>query len=307
MSQQIDRSIVVRNVAIGSTLVVALVALVFLWNRDRQSAGPGPVIDEGAVEAAPTEVEDDSPAAALGLHATQVDLARRWAEAVGQPPEWPDDFSSPGSCEQVELELARACTALDARAAASGLRGLGGACALMERVVAELAAAPPDLSSELRSYGAMLGNVFHLFRVLGRERMQVLRRVLGEERDLTEPLAMALYRWSISREACSKSAPSRLRVPSMYAYAGFLFQTMGGQAYLRRRTPKTEALACFYALQVLDHAIEGGYNPQGFDPRTEIPRCRALVESQPLVFSDRYVAMLDEMSRAWESRASEGR
>ncbi len=302
MSQQTDRSILVRNIAIGSTIVVAVVALVFVWNRYRETAGAGPPIDAGAVEpAAPTEV------AAVGLDAAQGDLARRWAEAVGQPPEWPDDFSAPGNCEQVELELARACTALDARAAATGLRGLGGACGLMERVVAELAAAPPDLSSELRSYEAMLGNVFHLFRVVGRERMQVLRRVLGEQRDLAEPMAMAFYRWSISREACSGSAPSRLRVPSMYAYAGFLFQTMGGQAYLRRRAPKTEALACFYALQVLDHAIEGGYNPQGFDPRTEIPRCRALVESQPLVFSDRYVAMLDEMSRAWESRAAQGR
>jgi len=307
MSQNTDRSIVFRNIAVGSTIVVAVVALVFLWNRGREAGGAGPPIDEVAVEAfPPTEVKDDLPGPTAGLDTVRSDLARRWTEAVGQPPEWPDDFSAPGSCEQVELELARACTALDARAAASGLRGLGGACALMERVVVELAAAPPDLSSELRSYEAMLGNVFHLFRVLGRERMQVLRRVLAQEQELMEPLAMAFYRWSISREACSKSAPSRLRVQSTYAYAGFLFQTMGGQAYLRRRAPKTEALVCFYALQVLDRAIEGGYNPQGFDPRTEIPRCRALVESQPLVFSDRYVAMLDEMSRAWESRAPKG-
>jgi hypothetical protein len=308
MSHETDRSIVVRNIAIGSTIVVAIVALVFLWNWKRDSGGAGPPIDRGVGEpAAPLEVEGDSSAAKVGLDGAQDDLARRWTAALGQPPEWPGDFSAPGNCEQVELELARVCTALDARAAASGMRDLGGACALMDRVIAELAAAPPDLSSELRSYEAMLGNVFHLFRALGRERMQVLRRVLGEERDLAEPLAMALYRWSISREACSESAPTRLRVQSMYAYAGFLFQTMGGQAYLRRRSPKTEALACFYALQVLDHAIEGGYNPQGFDPRTEIPRCRALVESQPLVFSDRYVAMLDEMSRAWESRAAQGR
>ena len=306
MSQQTERSFMVRNIAIGSTIVIAVAAVVFLWNRGLET-GPGLALDEGPVESAvPTEVEGDSAAAPVGLGTGQADLARRWAKAVGQPPKWPDDFSDPVSCEQVELELARACTALDARVAASGSPELGGACVLMERVVDELAAAPPDLSSELRSYEAMLGNIFHLFRVLGRERMQVLRRVLEEERDLAEPMALAFYRWSISREACSESSPSRLRAPSMYGYAGFLFQTMGGQAYLRRRAPKTEALACFYALQVLHHVIEGGYNPQGFDPRTEIPRCRALVQSQPLVFSDRYVALLDEMTRTWESRASKG-
>ena len=90
----------------------------------------------------------------------------------------------------------------------------------------------------------------------------------------------------------------------MYAYSGFLFNTMGGQAYLRRRTPRTEALACFYALQVLDQAIAAGHNPEGLDPRTEIPRCRALLDSQPLVFSARYVDTLDRMARRWETRTS---
>ncbi len=308
MNRESERSILVRNIAIGLTVVIAIIGLVYYWNRSRETAGREPPIDVPAADpAAPAAEGDDSRPPTVGIDTAPGELARRWAAAMGQPPQWPDDFSAPGSCEQVELELARACSALDARATASPLRDQGGACTLMERVVAELAAAPPDLSSELRSYEAMLGNVFHLFRALGRERLRVLRQLLGEEQDLAEPLAMALYRWAISRESCSETAPGRIRAPAMYAYAGFLFNTMGGQAYLRRRTPKTEALACFYALQVLQHAIVGGYNPQGFDPRTEIPRCRALVETQPLVFSDRYVALLDEISRAWESGAPGGR
>ena len=41
-----------------------------------------------------------------------------------------------------------------------------------------------------------------------------------------------------------------MRFPALYDYAGFFFNTLGGQAYLRRRTPRVESLVCFYALQV---------------------------------------------------------
>lgn len=305
MSRTGDRSILVRNVAIGVTILVAALAALYLWYGGREAPTtelPAALQRNDAVPDEPdTRAQTGADADRPG---DDEDLVRRWRDAVGQAPAWPEDLSSSFDCAAVELELARACAAVDARVGSSGLATEGGARALLERVVGDLAAAPPDLSSELRSYEAMLSNVFHVFRVLGRERVQVLRDALGQEQDLAEPLALAFYRWSISRGSCAKDGPSPIRPQTLYAYAGFLFHTMGGQAYLRRRAPKTEALVCFYALQALDQAIAGGYNPQGLDPRGEIPRCQALVATQPLVFSDRYVDELDRMSRAWESRAS---
>ena len=150
MSQQTERSFVVRNIAIGSTIVIAVAAVVLLWNRGLET-GPGLPLDEGPVESAvPAEVEGDAATAPVGLGPAQADLARRWAKAVGQPPKWPDDFSDPVSCEQVELELARACTALDARVAASGSPDLGGACVLRGARVLELVAAGPRKWKEKR-------------------------------------------------------------------------------------------------------------------------------------------------------------
>jgi hypothetical protein len=209
---------------------------------------------------------------------------------------WPANLSAVESCDEINQDVSRICAALDVRAPA--LRGAGGACALLEQLAAELAANPPDLSSELRSYDTMLGNVFHLFRVAGRERMKLLQRVLVEE-DVAEPAALALYRWAIHHGRCGRSE-TKLDTEVRYAYAGFLFNTMGGQAYLRRRSPRVEALTCFYALQVLDGAIREGHNPQGLDPRPEISRCRDLVASQPLVFSERYAETLDEMASRWK-------
>ena len=122
----------------------------------------------------------------------------------------------------------------------------------------------------------------------------MLRRMLAEEQELAEPAALALYRWVISREDCGQGETAEIDQETLYEYGTFLFNTMGGQAYLRRRSPRVEALTCFYALQVLDRSIQAGNNPHGVDPRPEIGRCAALLQSQPFVFADEYVVELQE-------------
>ena len=223
--------------------------------------------------------------------------AGRWTQTMGQPPVWPDDLGAIESCDAIRADLARLCAVADQRL--PELREQGGACTLLEQLGGELAANPPDLSSELRSYDALLGNVFHLFRAVGRERMGALRRVVAE-RDLAEPAALALYRWAVHHRRCGPTEGPRIDTPALYAYSGFVFNTMGGQAYLRRRSPHVEALVCFYALEALDRAIAAGHNPEGLDPRREISRCRELVGSEAFVFAERYVERLDAMARRWE-------
>jgi hypothetical protein len=300
MSATSDKSMRVRNIVVGIVVVAVLAALVWFWRQGREApqgtSQPSPIAEQEATDA---EMPDDGAAPATSAPAASLDTLRLWTELAGEPPQWPADFSEPESCEGVRNELARICAALDVRAPA--LREHGGACTLIEQLGSELAAAPPDLSSELRSYDTLLRNVFHLFRVAGRERMQAIRRALAEQ-DLAEPAALALYRWAISHERCARSDAQPVSGEALYAYAGFIFNTLGGQAYLRRRSPRVEALACFYGLQALDGAIHAGHNPDGLDPRPEIPRCRDLVAQQGFVFADRYVAELEEMSRRWKAR-----
>lgn len=305
MNAASEKSMRVRNIVIGVVVVAVLVALALLWRQSRQppesASQLSPVAAEGVATA---EMPDDGATPETNAPATPVDAVELWTELTGESPRWPADFSAPESCAGVRNDLARVCAALDVRAPT--LREYGGACTLIEQLGSELAAAPPDLSSELRSYDTLLRNVFHLFRVAGRERMQAVRRAL-EEQDLAEPAALALYRWAISHERCSGSDSHPVTEEALYAYAGFLFNTLGGQAYLRRRSPRVEALACFYGLQALDRAIQAGHNPEGLDPRPEISRCRDLIAVQGFVFSDQYVAELEEMSRRWKGRHLAGR
>jgi hypothetical protein len=194
---------------------------------------------------------------------------------------------------------------LDARESLASAGIPGGACGLLSDVADALVARPPVLTSELKSYPSIVANVFHLFRALGRERIALLRGIVNDEPQLAEPAAMALYRWLASRESCARSGRSAIRLPAMYDYAGFLFETLGGQTLLRRRTPDTEALISFYALLIIDRADRDGHNPHGVDPRQEIARTRALLARGPWVFGERYDSMLEEMATRWEQRAAE--
>jgi hypothetical protein len=299
LTRQPEKRIRSRTVLVG--VMIAALVVVWLawsqWDALREVLG-GP--DDAAAEPVTPVVPEEGTVAAGDEGPGEA--AQRWAALLGRQPEWPADLAAPSDCRAVEADLARICAVLDSRAYLAGGQVSGGSCGLLQQTAAELAARPPVLSSELRSYESILSNVFHLFRVLGRDRVGLLRRIVGEERQLAEPVAMALFRWMMSRESCARSGRTPIRLAAMYDYAGFLFQTMGGQAYLRRRAPETEALVAFYALLILDRAERDGHNPHGVDPRPEIDRTRALLSSQDLVFSRRYVETLDEMAGRWKNR-----
>jgi hypothetical protein len=294
MRRREEKTIKVRSLLIYG-LIVAVTAIWLVWWQWESAveavcgARSLPAGETAALEPGDSETSAEEE----GL----TDAERRWAELFGKPPTWPDDFSAPQSCQAVEEELAKLCLYLD------GAGKQGGSCALLRRAAEDLAARPPRMTSELKRLETVLGNLFHLFRVLRGERMDRLRQLLREERSLAEPAAMALYRWLISREECARSGKTAIRTEPLYDYAGYLFQSVGGQAYLRRRSPEVEALASFYALLIIDRALEQKHNPHGIDPRPEIERTRDLLSGRELLFGERYLELLAAMEERWRDRA----
>jgi hypothetical protein len=295
-----------RRRLLGGLLVAAVVLIWLVWWQ-WDAIGDWLAPEEAAPVVTPSTTEPTlpRPADSAEEHAeSENESTRRWTELVGSPPIWPDDLSAPTSCQDVENDLVRVCRAVDAELEQEQEPVPGGFCALLSQTATALAARQPRTSAELRSYPTILANTFHLFRVLGAQRMGHLRRAAAVDPDLAEPAALALYRWLASRPKCARSGDTPLRREALYAYAAFLFRTLGGQAYLRRRSPRVEGLTGFYGLLILDAAIDQGYNPEGVDPRPELSRTRALIESQPLVFRDRYLEILGRMERRWERKGA---
>jgi len=284
-------------------LVVAIVVTwlaLWQWHAIRRAVG-GPAAAEAG--AAPPPVDAGAADAAISEpKPTPAEAA--WADALGAPPRWPGELDQPIDCESAEAELARVCRALDAAAPFDEVSTPGGSCAVLRDAAEALARRPPDVASELASYPTLLANAFHLFRVVGRERMSLLRRALDTRPELIEPAALAGYRWALTRADCARSGSTPIRLEPMYDYAVFLFRTLGGQAYLRRRDPAVEALASFYALLIVDRADREGANPLGVDPRRDVERTRRLIAGSDLVFRDRYLDALDGVAARWAGRGT---
>jgi len=276
-------------------LIGAVAVVWIVWSQWDRIAGPGEVAADADGPSA--DVPDGAPDPLDGERA-------RWEQALGTPPRWPEDLSNPADCAGVEADFAAVCRVLDGRESADGSATDGGSCALVREVAEHLAAEPPVVASELRDPLVVIRNAFHLYRTLGPERLDRIRTLLYEEHELAEPAAMALYRWAMSRERCAGPAETALDIGALYDWAAFPFHTLGGQAYLHRRAPRLEGLIGFYALLAHDEARRRGHDPQGVDPRREVERVRALLENEPLVFRDEYLATLDAMAESWKDRGT---
>lgn len=226
--------------------------------------------------------------------------ARRWTELTGTYPKWPEDLLSPRSCTEIEEDLKAVCSEMDRRPYLQGRLPSGGTFTVLREVVRALHARTPVASGEMQRPEAVVANVFHLFRVMGGQRLSLIKEIMESEAMISEPLALTIYRWLIAQERCWKDTQAISRA-ALEDYAAFLLNTFGGQGYLRRRPPKVAALASFYAVITLDEASRRGSNPHGVDLRPHIRFCKELVASQDLLFRDRYLEILNELEQRWKA------
>lgn len=277
-------------------VAVAVVGALAWWlsRDDRPPAVPSEVPGVPEVETTP-EADD----AGREAERAEDEAARRWREVTGSAPVWPDPLV-PDSCDRAMEDLRTLCAVLDERDYVRAHRHEGGACGFLARVGADLESNPPPIHGELRDLIDVRHSVAHLYRSLGEKRVVHLAEILALEPELLEPGALALYRWSAAGGTCDPPAPGpRAR----YEYAAWLLRTIGGQAYLRRRAPRIEALATFYALRTLDASVESGFDPAGVDLTHDIARALDMIRVRDdLVFRDAYVDDLEAMRDRWIRR-----
>lgn len=276
--------------AVPAILLVLTVGVFYWWNRKGE---------RDAVEDASGDRIEQTDAALYGGSAFGP-LEQAWVDVTGGPPEWPEDFGQPAGCNEEVDRLRGLMLPLDGQDYIRDWQLPAGTFGLFIDATGELASGSPQLGFRLGDSGAVHSNVTHLVRVLGARRTARLALLAARESARAEPLALSIYQWLQAGDSCAAD----VRPPSaaaQYDYAAFLLQTIGGQGYLRRRAPRIEALISFYTLLIADASISRGYDPQGLELLPEIARCRALIETQPLVFRDHYIELLDTMQRRWES------
>jgi hypothetical protein len=271
-------------IAIGVAIII-VAAAVGGWLVGRGGSEPAEP-PPPPVEPVATEVDATEDATEVTAAADEETL--RWRSIVRDLPGWPSGELDEATCEVIEADAETVCARRD-----------DALCDIVRSAAISLARNRPVPSGELYEYDDVLQNAFHVFRVVGRQRVTKMASSLANAGQKLEPEALVAYRWLASRQACGEGEERAIDLRAMHDYGVWALSTLGGQAYLHRRSPRVEGLASFYALLAIDRAISAGQDPHGFDPRPHVGRVGALLDDGSLLFHEAYMDVIDRFKERW--------
>ncbi|MFW2366997.1 MAG: hypothetical protein ACN4GW_11310 [Desulforhopalus sp.] len=129
---------------------------------------------------------------------------------------------------------------------------------------------PPVVTRETDDLFTLLKNTAHFFRILGKNNIVVLKGILDREKDSFEDILQTFYTLTLHPEYLQEEYSITLPFDSIYDYAGFFLNTMGGRLYLFRRDSTSRMVVSYYAILVVDRAGEEGSADHGIDLRPAI-------------------------------------
>jgi hypothetical protein len=153
----------------------------------------------------------------------------------------------------------------------------------------------PVLVGETDSLHRLFKNMAHFYRVLGKQRISVIKSVLDEEYEIIEPVMQTFYRWYTLEGDSKTSTVGRPSPKVLYAYSCYFLNTISGRTYLLRRDSKIRVLTYFYCVKIIDLANDKKLNSLGIDIRPLIKTSYQDIRNQ-MRLSNRK-AYLEELER----------
>ncbi|MCF6290619.1 MAG: hypothetical protein L3J03_06455 [Desulfobacterales bacterium] len=177
-------------------------------------------------------------------------------------------------------------------------------------ILKKLFANPPIVVRESDDLFSIMKNMVHFYRVLGKKDIQLIKDTLTHEAEGLEPLLALFYRWSELEPRCrDQGLPAGslltidLPLASLYEYAGFFLNTVGGQSYLNRRVPRLRLLIKYYAILILDRANDEKMNRYGIDIRYPVDSLIKEIEaSSQLTFAGEYLDRMAGLQEKYQTR-----
>ena len=212
-------------------------------------------------------------------------------EATPAPAEQLSDF------EKTERQISAFFTYLDNQPYVKALNLSGGTYLQYQIAIEKLSAKPPIIAGEMDSLYNMVLNVAHFYRVMGKKRVLLSQQILNHETEVIESIMKTFYQWYTMEDGGRATLKGRPSMTTMYEYAGYLLNTLGGRSYLLRRGPQVRALATYYCVLILDRANDLELNSKGIDIRPYIKSSLLEIKNLiGLIHQKEYITRLSELS-----------
>ena len=199
-------------------------------------------------------------------------------------------------CEELEASLRAFCQYLDAGETFRSQETHRDSWALFTSILQSLERRPPVMSAEAYRPLVIVENSFYFIRLLGKEKIDILREVIKFESDLAEPLMGIIYYWLMTGRSCDKLPSPSSALKFMYNYAGFFLNTLGGHSYLYRQDSRIRLLTVYYSILVMHEANMRELNEVGFDLRFFLPHIFQEIQSRnDLLYAEDYLQTLTNL------------
>lgn len=222
------------------------------------------------------------------------------SEVFGEKTEYLS-YDAKVDCKAMEAQLMTFFKYLDDQPYMAAYKNKGGARELYRDTMETLAASPPMLTGELEDLISLIRNVTHLYRSLGRERIDIIKMIFENEADIIESVLAIFYLYSLPEDRCPDKRLPVATLEAFYNYGGYFLNTLAGRSYLLRRDSKLRVLLSYYSVLVLDRANDETLNPAGIDIRPFIDVSYYEISSQrSLVYRKQYMIELDRLREKYE-------
>jgi hypothetical protein len=165
-----------------------------------------------------------------------------------------------------------------------------------EALMEKLSSHPPIPAGEGLDSLTMTKNVYYFYRVLDEDEIRLIKQVLENEAEDLEINLETFFQWLMLADLCPDLDQARPFLNVLYQYAGFFLNTIGGRAYLSRRTVPVRLLTSYYSLLIIHEADKKGKNTYGIDIFPEIIRLAREISVYPdFELQNTYIQQLTEL------------
>ena len=206
-------------------------------------------------------------------------------------------------CTQTRKNVASFFQYIDQKPYAEHQTNQSNAYGRFRKILGKLSSNLPLPAGEGIDSRLIIKNIYHLYRILDRNDVKLIKDVLSHERDTMELNMAMFYEWLMPNKSCPDPDRVRPPLPVLYHYAGFFINTTGGRAYLFRRALEYRLLMTYYGLLIIHEADKRGKNTYGIDILPYIDPLREEILHYPhFQFKDEYMEKLDILEIYYRQR-----
>ena len=253
----------------------------------------------GPAKGVANELEENSPEAegitveSPSIQAPQGRLEEILAENAAEN----QTMNVEDECQKTERELREFFSYLDEKDYVRKLKIGEGTFSRFEKIIHNLSLYPPLPAGEGLNYEKIIENIYHFYRALNLKDLRLIRLIAKNEADSMEINLALFYRWLVSGGQCTKKGGLPPSSDTLYRYAGFFVNSIGGRAYLFRRETRLRLLLSYYSLLIVHEADKKKMNSFGIDisPFLE-PLAEEIENFQLLYFRREYAGKLIDLN-----------